>query len=154
VAVGDDLDVYVLDLDHKRQRIALSLCRTLPDPWTTVTEIYEIGQVLEGKVNNVVDFGAFIVLEDGIEGLLHISEMADGTLTEPHSYLKRGDTITVRIVRIQPEEKRIGFTQQGLDIDMPVSAELTAYDEVEDYGEDLPGEDAYEEEIYEPEGEA
>jgi small subunit ribosomal protein S1 len=154
VAIGDDLNVYVLDLDHKRQRIALSLCRTLPDPWTTVTETYEIGQVLEGKVNNVVDFGAFIVLEDGIEGLLHISEMADGTLTEPHSYLKRGDTVTVRIVRIQPEEKRIGFTQQGLDIDLPVSAEVTTHDEVEGYDGDATGEDIYEEEVYEPEGEA
>lgn len=121
VEIGDSLDVYVLELDHKQQRIALSLCRTLPDPWTTVSDTYEIGQVVEGMVNNVVDFGAFIVLADGIEGLLHISEMADGSLSEPNSYLKRGDTVTVRIVRIQPEEKRIGFSQQGLNIDLPVN---------------------------------
>ena len=100
-------------------RIALSLRRTLPDPWDIVNETYQIGQVVEGTVSNVVDFGAFVVLPDGIEGLLHITEMADGTLTEPHSYLKRGDKVSVKIVRIEPERRRIGFTQQGLNISRP-----------------------------------
>ena len=72
VSIGDEVNVYVLELDHNGSRIALSLCRTLPDPWDTVLENYHVGQVVQGKVNNVVDFGAFVVLEDGIEGLLHI----------------------------------------------------------------------------------
>jgi len=119
VEVGDEVQVYVLELDQDHQRIALSLRRTLPDPWDIVNETYQIGQVVEGTVSNVVDFGAFVVLPDGIEGLLHITEMADGTLTEPHSYLKRGDKVSVKIVRIEPERRRIGFTQQGLNISRP-----------------------------------
>lgn len=121
VSIGDDVDVYVLELDHDQQRIALSLCRTLPDPWDTVLETYTIGQVVQGKVNNVVDFGAFVVLEDGIEGLLHITEMADGSLTEPHSYVRRGDTVMMHVVRIEPEKKRIGFTQKELGITHPTA---------------------------------
>jgi predicted RNA-binding protein with RPS1 domain len=66
-----------------------------------------------------VDFGAFVVLDDGIEGLLHVTEMADGTLKEPYSYLKRGDRVSVRIVRIESDRKRIGFSQRGLELELP-----------------------------------
>jgi small subunit ribosomal protein S1 len=119
VEVGDEIKVHVLELDQNNQRIALSLRRTLSDPWDIVNDTYHIDQIVEGSVSNVVDFGAFVVLPDGIEGLLHITEMADGTLTEPHSYLQRGDKVTVRIVRIEPERRRIGFTQQGLNMTRP-----------------------------------
>lgn len=121
VSLGDEIDVYILELDHEQQRIALSLCRTKPDPWDTVLTTYEIGQIVQGKVNNVVDFGAFVVLEDGIEGLLHITEMADGSLSEPHSYVQIGDVMTMRVVRIEPEKKRIGFTQRDLGITHPTA---------------------------------
>lgn len=121
VSVGDEISVYVLELDHEQQRIALSLCRTLPDPWDTVLENYEVGQIVEGQVNNVVDFGAFVVLDDGIEGLLHVTEMGDGTLSEPHSYVRRGDRLSLRVVRIEPEKKRIGFTQTDLGITHPTA---------------------------------
>jgi small subunit ribosomal protein S1 len=117
--IGKEIEVYVLELDRDRQRIALSLRRTQPDPWEIVEQNYRIGQIVEGQVSNVVDFGAFVVLEDGIEGLLHISEMTDGTLVEPYSYLKRGDRVTVRIVRIEPGRRRIGFTQRDLGLDQP-----------------------------------
>jgi small subunit ribosomal protein S1 len=116
VSIGDEVQVYVLELDEKQQRIALSLRRAQPDPWENVEQRYQIDQVVQGTIGNVVDFGAFVVLDDGIEGLLHVTEMGDGTLTEPHSYVQRGDRVTVRIVRIEPERKRIGFTQQGLDM--------------------------------------
>nr|MBN1230018.1 30S ribosomal protein S1 [Anaerolineae bacterium] len=119
LSIGDEINVYVLDLDHKKQRIALSLCRAMSDPWETVQETYSIGQIVQGTVNNVVDFGAFVVLDDGIEGLLHVTEMADGSLTEPFSYIQRGDRISLQIVRIEVDEKRIGFTQKGLQIDTP-----------------------------------
>jgi small subunit ribosomal protein S1 len=119
VNVGDQVKVYILELDHEHQRIALSLRRAQPDPWDLVYNTYEIEQVAEGTVSNVVDFGAFVVLPDGIEGLLHITEMADGTLKEPYSYLKRGDKVTVKIVRIEPERRRIGFTQAGLNLTEP-----------------------------------
>lgn len=116
VEIGQEIEVYVLELDEDRQRIALSRARTLSDPWDSVLDTYEVGQIVEGEVNNVVDFGAFVVLDDGIEGLLHVSEMADGTLSEPYSYVQRGDRVTMKVVRIEPEEKRIGFTQSGLTL--------------------------------------
>ncbi len=119
VRVGDEIQVYVLELDREQQRIALSLRRIQPDPWDIVEETYQIEQIVEGMVSNVVDFGAFVVLPDGIEGLLHISEMTDGTLAEPHSYLKRGDKVIARIVRIEAERKRIGFSQLGLGLVHP-----------------------------------
>lgn len=112
VTLGETIKVYVLELDDKNERIALSLRRTVPDPWDTVLETYHIGQEVEGTVSNVVEFGAFVVLDDGIEGLLHVTEMGDGTLVEPYSYVKQGDKVKMRIVRIEPERKRIGFTQR------------------------------------------
>jgi len=112
VTVGQKIEVYVLELDQETQRIALSLKRAKPDPWAHVTDTYHIGQLVTGVVSNVVDFGAFVVLPDGIEGLLHVTEMADGTLAKPPSDLKQGDTIEARIVRIEPERKRIGFSQR------------------------------------------
>ncbi|GAB4472645.1 MAG: S1 RNA-binding domain-containing protein [Anaerolineae bacterium] len=123
VALGDEIDVYVMELDEENQRIALSRRRTMPDPWDVVLETYQIGQIVEGKVSNVVDFGAFVVLPDGIEGLLHVTEMGDGSLTEPYSYMKRGDTVRMRIVAIEPERKRIGFTQKDLPLDRPIEVE-------------------------------
>jgi small subunit ribosomal protein S1 len=139
VSIGDEIDVYILDLDHEQQRIALSLRRTYPDPWDHVEENYEIGQIAEGTVSNVVDFGAFVVLADGIEGLLHITEMGDGTLTEPHSYVKRGDVIPLQIVRIEKERKRIGFTQKDLDLAVPTApVEVEAAGQVDSGEEPLP----------------
>lgn len=117
VKIGQEIQVYVLELDKEHQRIALSLRRTKLDPWEVVEQTYSIGQIVEGTISNVVDFGAFIVLSDGIEGLLHLSEMGDGTFTEPYSYVKQGDKVSVRIVRIEPERKRIGFTQRNLGIE-------------------------------------
>lgn len=166
VSIGDELEVYVLDLDHEQQRIALSLARTKPDPWLNVEENHYVDEIVEGTVGNVVDFGAFIVLDDGIEGLLHVTEMGDGTLQEPHSYVKRGDRVAMRIVRIEPERKRIGFTQKDLAISQPTEEvkmlgepfaddlhEEPAAEEVEMLGEPFAGdpleepaaEDAYDE---------
>jgi small subunit ribosomal protein S1 len=127
VKIGEEIQVYVLELDQQNQRIALSLRRTKSDPWDIVEQTYHIGQTVEGIVSNVVDFGAFVVLADGIEGLLHVTEMGDGTLSEPYSYLKRGDKVTARIVRIEPERKRIGFTQRRAEDEPPSEQiEITA----------------------------
>lgn len=110
--VGDEIDVYVLSLDRSSNRIALSRKRLLPDPWEKALERYHEGMLVEGVVTNVVDFGAFIALDDGLEGLLHLSEMGDGTLKEPHSYVKKGDRLQLRISRLEPEQRRVGFTQR------------------------------------------
>jgi small subunit ribosomal protein S1 len=110
--IGQEIDVYVLSLDRETNRIALSRKRLLPDPWLSVMEKYHEGQQAEGTVTNVVDFGAFIALDDGLEGLLHLSEMGDGTLKEPHSYIKKGDRLKLCISHLEPERRRVGFTQR------------------------------------------
>ncbi len=110
--IGQQIEVYVLNLDHERNRIALSRKRLLSDPWDDATERYHEGQLVNGMVTNVVDFGAFVALDDGLEGLLHLSEMGDGSLTEPHSYVKKGDRLGLRISHLEPEKRRVGFTQR------------------------------------------
>lgn len=110
--IGDVIKVHVLSLDRKTNRIALSRKRLLNDPWEHAMDKYHEGQQVEGNVTNVVDFGAFIALDDGLEGLLHLSEMGDGTLKEPHSYVKKGDRLQLRISRLEPEKRRVGFTQR------------------------------------------
>ncbi|MBX3065962.1 MAG: S1 RNA-binding domain-containing protein [Anaerolineae bacterium] len=110
--IGDEIEVYVLSLDRGTNRIALSRKRLLPDPWSDAMNRYHEGQQVEGIVTNVVDFGAFIALDDGLEGLLHLSEMGDGALKEPYSYVKKGDRLPLRISRLEPDKRRVGFTQR------------------------------------------
>jgi small subunit ribosomal protein S1 len=110
--VGDEIDVYVLNLDRDSNRIALSRKRLLNDPWEDADKRYHEGQLVEGTVTNVVDFGAFIALDNGLEGLLHLSEMGDGSLKEPYSYVKKGDRLSLRISHLEPEKRRVGFTQR------------------------------------------
>ena len=112
LSLGDEIDVYILDLDKERNRIALSLKRLQPDPWETAISQFHEGQLVEGSVTNVVDFGAFVALDNGLEGLLHLSEMGDGTLKEPYSYVQKGDRLTLRISHLEPEKRRVGFTQR------------------------------------------
>lgn len=112
LGIGDEIEVYILNLDRDTNRIALSLKRLLMDPWEDAQERYHEGQLTEGTVTNVVDFGAFVALDDGLEGLLHLSEMGDGSLKEPYSYVQKGDRLTLRISHLEPEKRRVGFTQR------------------------------------------
>jgi len=110
VRVGDEVDVYVLRLDHERNRIGLSLKRLRPDPWTLADEKYEVGQLVEGVVTKVVRFGAFIEIESGLEGLLHVFEFADIVPRDPRDLVKEGDRLLVRIIRIQGWRRRMGLS--------------------------------------------
>jgi small subunit ribosomal protein S1 len=110
VRVGDEVDVYVLRLDHERNRIGLSLKRLQPDPWTLADEKYEVSQLVEGVVTKVVRFGAFIEIEAGLEGLLHVSEFADIAPRDPRDLVKEGDRLLVRIIRIHGWRRRMGLS--------------------------------------------
>ena len=122
--VGEEIEVYILNLDRERSRIALSRKRLLNDPWDDASERYHEGQLVEGTVTNVVDFGAFVALDDGLEGLLHLSEMGDGSLTEPYSYVQKGDRLSLRISHLEPEKRRVGFTQRwGTELEEDAGAE-------------------------------
>jgi small subunit ribosomal protein S1 len=108
--VGDEIDVYVLRLDHERGRIGLSTKRLHPDPWTLVDDNYQPGQLVQGKITNIVDFGAFARLEPGVEGLIHISELAEGKVGHPSSVVKKGDEVTLRIISVNAGRRRIGLS--------------------------------------------
>ncbi len=157
--VGDEIDVYVLNLDRDSNRIALSRKRLLSDPWEDADQRYHEGQLVEGVVTNVVDFGAFIALDNGLEGLLHLSEMGDGSLKEPYSYVKKGDRLSLRISHLEPEKRRVGFTQRwGTDVSEGAPQEETAESEAEGEPRDEAAEPeveaATQEETVEPTAEA
>lgn len=108
--VGDEVEVYVLHLDREKKRIALSLKRLQPEPWALVEEKYELGQLVEGVITNVVDFGAFAEIEEGVEGLIHVSELANTPVSHPKEVVKRGDLLLLRIIRIDTRRKRLGLS--------------------------------------------
>ena len=113
--LGEEIEVYVLKIDRKRQRIGLSLKALQPDPWQTVDKIYYIDQLVSGTVTNVVDFGAFVVLGNGIEGLIHVSELADPPVDNPHDVVQPGDTVVVRILGIDAARRRIELSLKRVD---------------------------------------
>ncbi len=109
---GQEVDVYVLRLDRDRRRIGLSLKRLQPDPWSLVDERYEIDQLVRGVITNIADFGAFTRLEPGVEGLVHVSEMAEGEIGHPSNVLEVGEEVVVRIISIDAQRKRIGLSMR------------------------------------------
>ena len=107
--VGDEVEVYVLNIDAERQRIGLSLKRLQPEPWSQVLGKYEIGQVVEATITKLANFGAFAQIDD-VEGLIHLSELTDANITHPREVVKEGDRVSVKIIRIDPERRRIGLS--------------------------------------------
>ncbi len=108
--VGDEVDVYILNVDQERKRIALSLKKLQPDPWTLVNDHYRQGQLVEGRVTRVLDFGAFVELDLGIEGLLHVSEMIGTPELKPSDIVHPGEKLPVKIIRIESQRKRIALS--------------------------------------------
>jgi small subunit ribosomal protein S1 len=108
--VGDEVDVYVLNVDRQRKRIALSLKKLQPDPWTMVDDHYRVGQLIEGRVTRVLDFGAFVELDLGIEGLLHVSEMIGTPELPPSDIVHRGETLLLKIIRIESQRRRLALS--------------------------------------------
>ena len=107
---GQKLDVYIMDVTPEKGRIALSIKRLQPDPWITVEERYQVGEYVEGIITTVVDFGAFAALEEGLEGLIHISELAEGHFLHPRNVVNEGETVRVRILNIDNQARRIGLS--------------------------------------------
>jgi small subunit ribosomal protein S1 len=107
---GDEVDVYVLNVDRERKRIALSLKKLQPDPWTMVDDHYRVGQLVEGRVTRVVDFGAFVAVDLGIEGLLHAKEMIGTPELSPADIVQPGDTLPVKIIGIDSRRRRLDLS--------------------------------------------
>jgi small subunit ribosomal protein S1 len=107
---NQEVDVSVISVDREQGRVALSLKRLRPDPWATVEQRYAAGQIVEGTVTNVVNFGAFVCLEDGLEGLIHVSELADGNFLHPRSVVSEGERVRVRIVSMDGAGRRLALS--------------------------------------------
>lgn len=110
VRPGDMVQVYVLDVDPTERKIQLSLKYLQSDPWCDVAQRFHIGEIVNGEVTNVVSFGAFVRLDDGIEGLIHISELAEGTFLHPRNVLREGQRVDVRVLSVEPHNRRIGLS--------------------------------------------
>ena len=110
VSVGDEINVYVLAVDPESQRINLSLKRTMPEPWETVPERYEIGEVVQGTVTNLAQFGAFVRIEEGVEGLVHISELSARVVNHPKECVYPGQSVRVMVVGIDSEHRRMSLS--------------------------------------------
>lgn len=130
LSIGDAVEVYVLSVDREDERIALSMKRLQPDPWTQVTTKYSVGDVVEGEVTNLADFGAFARIEAGVEGLIHISELTDEKIEHPREVVHRGQRIPVRIISIDTDRQRIGLSYKR------APQETTLVEEFDDEEED------------------
>lgn len=108
--VGEELDVYVLGVDKVNKKISLGLRELQPDPWVNAAELYKPGQIVKAKVLRFAKFGAFAELEHGLEGLIHISEISTTPIQTPEDGVKIGDTVDVKILRVIPEEQKIGLS--------------------------------------------
>src|SRR5499427_2703177 len=110
LAIGDTVKVKVLDIDRERQRISLGLKQTQEDPWQRVVDTYNVGDELEGNVTKVVTFGAFVEILDGVEGLVHISELAQHHVDNPREIIQPGDPVRVKILEIDSERRRLSLS--------------------------------------------
>lgn len=115
LAVGDEVQVKVISVDHERKRIGLSLRQLQEDPWEDYIGGYRVGQLIEGKISRLVKFGAFARLDEHIEGLIHISELSEDRIEHPKEVVNVDDEITLRIIKIEPERRRIGLSLRKVD---------------------------------------
>jgi small subunit ribosomal protein S1 len=111
---GQEVEAVVLNIDRKNERFSLGIKQLTPDPWKDVARRYRKGEVVAGKVTNVTDFGAFVELEEGIEGLVHVSEISREKVEKPSNVLKVGDTVSVMVLHIDSHERRIGLSIKGM----------------------------------------
>jgi len=107
--IGDTIKVKVLRYDREENKISLGIKQTKPDPWQTVTEKYPVGSKVQGRVVNLTDYGAFVELEEGLEGLVHISEMSWTKIRHPSQKVKVGDEVTVQVLNVDPASRRISL---------------------------------------------
>ncbi len=111
---GQEVEAVVLNIDTKNERFSLGIKQLTPDPWKELARRYRKGEVVTGKITNLTDFGAFVELEEGIEGLVHVSEISREKVGRPSDVLKVGDKVSAVVLHIDPNERRIGLSIKGL----------------------------------------
>lgn len=126
---GDEVEAIVLDVDPEQQRIALGMKQTQEDPWTTIDRTIHIGDIVTGKVTKITTFGAFVELEDGIDGFVHISQISEEHVDKIKDVLKIGQEVSARVIKIDREDRRVGLSIKAANYDpAQLQAEIRAYD--------------------------
>jgi small subunit ribosomal protein S1 len=150
--IGDTVQVKVLDIDRDRQRISLGLKQTQEDPWQRIVDTYSIGDELQGAVTKVVTFGAFVEILDGVEGLVHISELAGHHVESPREIVHPGDEIRVKILEIDSERRRLSLSAKRVEGQiLPLPRPDAPASETAEFGAEDPPETAAAAESAEPE---
>jgi len=121
VSSGQKLKVHIMSVDPAAERIALSIKRLQPDPWQSVDQRFKVGQSIDVTITNVVDFGAFASVEQGLEGLIHISQLAEGQFLHPRSVIQEGDRVQARILNIDGRKRRLGLSLRPVNASTPTS---------------------------------
>ncbi len=124
---GQDVEAIILEVDPGNHRISLGLKQAQDDPWTNVAGTYKVGQLVKGKVSKITSFGAFVEMEDGIEGLVHISQVCEERIEKVGEKLNAGDEVEARIIKIDAVERRIGLSIKAAAID---EADFTVSDDM------------------------
>jgi small subunit ribosomal protein S1 len=110
VKAGEEVDVVVLDIKPSDRRVSLGIKQAQPDPWLLVAEKYPVGTVVTGKVRNIAEFGAFVEIEEGFDGLVHVGDVSwTGRVKNPHEVFKKGEPVTAKVLRIDPENRRVSL---------------------------------------------
>jgi len=138
VTVGTEIDVFVLRVDRENLKIALSLRRLQPEPWDEIETKFSVGQTVTGTVTKLANFGAFARIDRGIEGLIHISELAHQVIKHPRDVVNEGDELELKIIRIEPERRRLGLSlKQTSDSpeEVVVAEEPEASEDIGDFGD-------------------
>ncbi len=113
--VGQEVKVKVISIDREKKRIGLSIRQLQDDPWVKKVEQYQVGQLVEGTITRLTKFGAFARIEEDVEGLIHISEISEKRIEHPKEVLKEGDTVTLRVIKVDPDNHRIGLSMRRVD---------------------------------------
>ena len=132
VKIGQEVDVYILNVDHENNKIALSIKRLTPEPWETVSQNYQSGDIVQATVTKITNFGAFAKIEDTVEGLIHISELTNDQISHPNEVVEEGQVINVKILRIEADRKRIGLSVSKVDDpDSPIETDSSSHEPAE-----------------------
>ncbi len=141
--MGQEVEVMVMTIDRKDERIALSMKRLESDPWQAATAKYQIGDIVEAEITNLTDFGAFARIDEGIEGLIHVSELAEEKVEHPRNVVHRGQRVTVRVISIDSERQRVGLSMKKVPTPLEEGETASGTQAAEAEAESMPESDAH-----------